>query len=158
MSILTNQTSHRWTGTFDYLKSNQILVFGSNPEGHHGKGAAKLAMKFGAEYGNGFGPQGQTFALCTKNLTPNIEVQFMNRTIAFTKAGERSVAPSFIAYQIRRLYEYALDHPEWDFLVIYANRKSLCGYTSKELAQMFDQRPIPKNVYFHEDFPIQLDL
>jgi hypothetical protein len=35
---------------------NTIFVFGSNPEGRHGSGAAKVAKdKFGAVYGQGEG-------------------------------------------------------------------------------------------------------
>ena len=58
-----------WTGdTITKLEPNYIFVFGSNPEGRHGAGAAKAALKFGAKYGIGRGLQGQTYALVTKNL------------------------------------------------------------------------------------------
>ena len=58
-----------WTGeTITQLEPNYVFVFGSNPEGRHGAGAAKAALKFGAKYGIGRGLQGQTYALVTKNL------------------------------------------------------------------------------------------
>jgi len=48
---------------------NTIFVFGSNPEGRHGAGAAKVAKeKFGAEYGVGEGLTGNAYALPTKDL------------------------------------------------------------------------------------------
>ena len=53
--------------------ANTIFVFGSNPEGRHGAGAAKVAReKFGAVYGQGEGLQGSAYALPTKDLrTPD---------------------------------------------------------------------------------------
>lgn len=45
------------------LLPNDVFVFGSNEAGRHGAGAAKLAMRWGAKYGHGFGMAGQTFAI-----------------------------------------------------------------------------------------------
>ena len=48
-----------WTGTkITSLKNNEIFVFGSNPTGYHGAGAAKSAMKFGAKIKIGRGISG----------------------------------------------------------------------------------------------------
>lgn len=51
-----------------------VFVFGSNPEGGHDAGAAKIAREqFGAEYGVGEGLTGNAYALPTKrvkNMTP----------------------------------------------------------------------------------------
>ena len=48
------------------LKENEIFVFGSNLEGSHGGGAARLAYnRFGAVWGLGTGIQGQTYAIPT---------------------------------------------------------------------------------------------
>lgn len=48
---------------------NTIFVFGSNPEGRHGLGAAKIArLYFGAKYGIGEGFQGKSYAIPTKDL------------------------------------------------------------------------------------------
>ncbi len=45
-----------------------IFVFGSNLAGIHGAGAARTAFKeFGAMYGVGFGLEGNTFAIPTKD-------------------------------------------------------------------------------------------
>ena len=44
-------------------EENTVFVFGSNPEGRHGAGAAKIAKeKFGAIYGQGEGLQGSSYA------------------------------------------------------------------------------------------------
>ena len=54
------------------LKSNQVFVFGSNEAGRHGAGAAKIAnSQFKAEYGVGFGPTGQCFAIPIKDWLIN---------------------------------------------------------------------------------------
>jgi hypothetical protein len=50
------------------LFPHEIFVFGSNYAGIHGKGAAKFALdNFGAIYGQGFGPMGQSYAIPTKD-------------------------------------------------------------------------------------------
>lgn len=47
-----------------------IFVFGSNSAGYHGAGAAaQAARQFGAIHGQGWGLQGQSFAIPTKDLT-----------------------------------------------------------------------------------------
>lgn len=50
------------------LEENEIFVFGSNLDGLHIGGAAKLAHeKFGARMGIGVGLQGQSYAIPTMN-------------------------------------------------------------------------------------------
>lgn len=45
------------------LKENQVFVFGSNMNGNHAGGAARLAVeKFGAIMGQAEGLQGQSYA------------------------------------------------------------------------------------------------
>ena len=52
------------------LRNNEVFVFGSNEAGRHGKGAAKLALQWGAIYYNPEGLQCNTYALPTmdKNI------------------------------------------------------------------------------------------
>lgn len=46
------------------LAPNEIFVFGSNIQGYHGGGAARMALnKFGAAWGKGDGLQGQSYAI-----------------------------------------------------------------------------------------------
>lgn len=48
------------------LGPDDIFVFGSNLAGHHAGGAARVALKkFGAEWGQGVGLQGQSYAIPT---------------------------------------------------------------------------------------------
>lgn len=48
------------------LDENEIFVFGSNKEGRHGGGAARVAAeRFGAQYGVGVGRTGQCYAIPT---------------------------------------------------------------------------------------------
>ena len=48
------------------LEPNEIFVFGSNLAGAHGGGAARVAMdRFGAQWGQGVGLQGQSYAIPT---------------------------------------------------------------------------------------------
>lgn len=122
-----------------------IFVFGSNPEGRHGAGAAKVAKeKFGAIYGQGEGLQGSAYALPTKDL----RVQ-ENR-------GLRSISPSQITENIRKMYQVALNNPDKKFMVAYRNigdKVSLNGYSGNEMIDMFlSAGEIPSNVYFSSEW------
>lgn len=141
-----------WRGKkIAYLKHNQVFVFGSNPEGRHGAGAAKAAMKFGAKYGIGVGMQGQSYAMVTKNLRPNATCRVTGRV--YLKSGECSLTLTEISEQVEWLYTTASKHPQLDFLVTYQHtgRKSLCGYTLIEMLEhCFFNKVVPHNVVFHE--------
>ena len=51
------------------LEANQVFVFGSNQRGRHGAGAALFAHQcYGALEGQGYGLQGQSFAVPTKDM------------------------------------------------------------------------------------------
>lgn len=52
--------------------NGEIFVFGSNLAGIHGAGAAKVALeKFGAQWGQGQGYQGLSYAIATKDKDLN---------------------------------------------------------------------------------------
>ena len=52
--------------------NGEIFVFGSNLAGIHGAGAAKVALeKFGAQWGQGQGFQGLSYAIATKDKDLN---------------------------------------------------------------------------------------
>jgi hypothetical protein len=55
------------TGNIIGIDWNEIFVFESNKAGRHGKGAARLAMRWGAIYGKGEGVMGRTYAIPTKD-------------------------------------------------------------------------------------------
>lgn len=121
-----------------------VFVFGSNPEGRHGAGAAKTArLRFGAVYGQGEGLQGNAYAIPTKDLRVT------------TDNGYRSISPETITASIRKMYACARQHPDKRFMVAYRNtyKRSLNGYTGIEMIRMFlDAGPIPENVWFSEEW------
>jgi hypothetical protein len=85
------------------LKDNEIFVFGSNEAGIHGAGAAKLAReKFGAIGGEGFGLQGKSYAIPTKDydiITLNLNI--INRYVkAFLVEAYRYSDLNFLVTEI----------------------------------------------------------
>ena len=67
-----------------------IFVFGSNPEGRHGAGAAKIAREqFGAKYGVGEGLTGNAYALPTKRIKYITPVKTGRMTFSYGK-GKRA--------------------------------------------------------------------
>lgn len=140
-----------YSGRITVLKPNQVFVFGSNPEGRHGAGAAKVAMQFGAKYGCGRGLQGLTYALVTKNLT----MGFLERStgIRYNISGPRSVSEEQIIYNISELYNVARQNADKEFLIAYSgNGTNLNGYSAVEMAKMFAAIDIPSNIIFEESF------
>lgn len=148
-----------WEG--DVIKTigtNDVFVFGSNPEGRHGAGAAKTAVKFGAVYGKGRGLYGNTYALITKNLTPGY-VEKSTGTV-YEKSGFRSVSKKQIVSNILELYICAYENLDKRFLITYRYeiwpngtlKKSLNGYSSKEMFEMFLYEYIPPNIVFHDSY------
>ena len=129
---------------------NTIFVFGSNPEGRHGAGAAKIAREqFGAIYGQGEGLQGNAYALPTKDLRVK-----ENR-------GLKSISPEQITSSIRELYKVANQNPDKQFKVAYRNTNevSLNGYTGLEMIEMFNAAGVaPSNVIFSKEWFDQLQL
>ena len=156
-----------WSGkVINKLEENEVFVFGSNPEGRHGAGAAKAAMSFGSVYGTGRGlsPNQRTFAVITKNLTANYLEK--KTGILYKTEGYLSVSESQIRENIKDLYDTARTMPEKAFLISYqfetwpngTPKKSLNGYTSKEMLDMFiKDQDIPDNIVFHDSYQKELE-
>lgn len=71
---------------------NVIFVFGSNTEGRHGAGAAKVAKDdFGAIYGQAEGLQGNAYAIITKDLNKAKEAswQYLGKSENWYTPGEK---------------------------------------------------------------------
>lgn len=121
-----------------------IFVFGSNPEGRHGAGAAKIAREqFGAKYGVGEGLTGNAYALPTKDLRVK-----ENKAL-------RSIPKETIIDSIKKLYQVAFEHPDKQFKVAYRNTDtaSLNGYTGLEMIEMFKEAgSIPSNIVFSKEW------
>lgn len=128
-----------YKGNITKLKPNQVFVFGSNTEGRHGGGAALVAYElFGANYGQSRGPQGQSWAIVTKDLT---------------KTRHPSISKSTIITQIQVLYGEARITPEKEYFIAYSGTgRNLNYYTPAEMAEMFSDKNIPDNIVFEEEF------
>jgi len=111
------------------LAENEIFVFGSTRKGAHLGGAARIAVqKFGAIMGNGFGPQGRSYAI------PSI-VGGVNRMISY----------------VDEFIRYAKANPQKRFLVT----KIGCGranYTEEQVAPLFKEAYFVENIILPEAF------
>lgn len=100
-----------------------IFVFGSNLAGRHGAGAALFARQnHGAIYGRGVGPQGNAYAIPTKD--------YQIKTLPLT-----AIAP-----HVKDFIGYARAHPELTFQVTRIGC-GLAGYTDGQIAPMFRGAP-----------------
>jgi hypothetical protein len=108
---------------FPIIPAPKIFVFGSNEAGHHGLGAAKDAVKhYGAVYGVGFGPQGRSFAIPTKDwLIEPLPIEVVRGYVA-------------------RFIEYATQWPQKQFFVTKVGC-GLAGFTEGEIAPLFANAP-----------------
>ena len=98
------------------LKENEIFVFGSNLQGMHGGGAARLAYdKFGAIWGQGVGLQEQSYGIPTMH------------------GGVDAIKP-----YVDEFIEFAKSHPEMTFLVTRIGC-GIAGFRDEEIAPLFNE-------------------
>lgn len=127
-----------------------IFVFGSNPEGIHGAGSAKVAiLQFGAIYGQGEGLQGDSYGLPTTILNYN----------SFGwPPHSRLMTLEEITEHVKKMYDCAKQHPDKKFKIAYRNQpneRTLCGYSGAELMSCFKNAcngEYPENIYFSEEW------
>ena len=111
------------------LKDGDVFVFGSNKEGMHGGGAARVAyQKFGAKWGEGVGMTGRCYAIPTMDGSLDIIRGYVND---FT--------------------EYARSHPELTFLVTRIGC-GIAGWTDEQIAPLFRKASKLDNVTLPESF------
>ena len=116
------------------LKENQIFVFGSNMNGNHAGGAARLAVeKFGAIMGRAEGIQGQSYAIPT--LDEDME----------------KVAEEDLINYLANLRHFANEHPEKEFLLT-AIGTGIAGFDTDYMAYMVLRANLPGNVTIPEEF------
>jgi len=122
-----SRISPKWINS---LEDNEIFVFGSNLSGSHGGGAAKLALKWGAVWGQGVGLQGQTYAIPTMH------------------GGVETIAP-----YVDEFLSFAKKHSDLKFLVTEIGC-GIAGFTVKEIAPLFKAVIVEdlKNVYLPGSF------
>ena len=148
-----------YEGLIGELPENGVFVFGSNPEGRHGAGTARIALlKFGAIYGQGRGLQGKSYGLVTKNLTPKYVEK--STGILYHRHGRCSLSREMIWDNIKELYDFALDNLDKDFYIAFtiSEMALLNGYRSEDMAQMFinaDDGNIPDNIIFSDTYKVK---
>ncbi len=112
-----------------HLEPDDIFVFGSNLEGMHIGGAARVAYdKFGAKWGQGVGIQGQSYAIPTM------------------QGGVETIKP-----YVDDFIELAR---EWDQNTFYVTRIGcgIAGFTDEEIAPLFDEAYDLYNVRLPKSF------
>lgn len=127
-----NSVNKRYGYTPDHINSllpDEVFVFGSNLDGYHGAGAARLAMdKFGAIYGQGVGLQGQSYAIPTMQGGVETIVPYVDEFIAFAK-----------------------QHPDKFFLVTRIGC-GIAGFTDQQMAPLFKDALELENVALPRSF------
>lgn len=109
-----------------------IFVFGSNLAGRHGRGAANFALRnHGAIYGQGWGLQGNSFAIPTKD------------------ANIKTLPLDFIRSYVDKFKEFAVEHPELTFQLTPIGC-GLAGYKHEDIGPMF--KGSPPNVVIPVEF------
>ncbi len=111
------------------LGPDDIFVFGSNLQGSHGGGAARVAFKkFGAIWGQGVGIQGQSYAIPTM------------------QGGVETIRP-----YVDQFIELAR---EWDQNTFYVTRIGcgIAGFKDEEIAPLFDKAYDLYNVRLPKSF------
>src|SRR5687767_9859253 len=114
-----------------------MFVFGSNESGIHGAGAAKFALDHcGAISGIGFGPQGRSFGIPTKNW--NLKVLSLFEISFYTN---RFI--DWINYRV----------PKDSKAKIYVTRIGcgLAGFEAEDIAPIFAPLRNHKNVWLPQD-------
>lgn len=111
------------------LRPNEIFVFGSNLQGYHGGGAARLAMdKWGAIWGQGVGLQGQTYAIPTM------------------QGGTDTIRP-----YVDQFIKFAQNDPERTYLVTEIGC-GIAGFRPEEIAPLFRGAVNVPNVWLPQRF------
>ena len=121
-----NRVTPRW---IEDLEEGQIFVFGSNEQGHHNGGAARIAVeKFGAVYGQGRGLQGRSYAIPT--MAGSLEA---------------------LAREVDEFILFADSHPELTFLVTRIGC-GVAGWRDEDIAPLFARAYSLPNVYLPAEF------
>lgn len=111
------------------LGPDEIFVFGSNLQGSHGGGAARVAyQKFGAQWGQGVGLQGQSYAIPTMQGGVETIKPYIDEFIRFAR--------------------------ECDQNTFYVTRIGcgIAGFSDEEIAPLFDEAYDLYNVRLPESF------
>ena len=116
------------------LEQGHIFVFGSNLSGRHGKGAAKTALGWGANWGQAAGLQGRTYGIPTKDAS-------IRRTLTIEEI--KPFVDDFI--------EFAKIRKDLIFLVTEVGC-GLAGLKPKDVAPLFIKAVDVENIHLPEKF------
>jgi len=121
--------SHRITpDDIEHLGIGHVFVFGSNAEGQHLGGAARVArLKFGAVMGQGRGLQGQSYGIVTMD-------------------GMRT-----LRHEVYEFIDFAKGHPEKTFLVTRIGC-GIAGYKVSDVAPLFADAMDVENIWLPKEF------
>lgn len=141
----------------DTLPDDGIFVFGSNTDGDHCGGAARVALKrFGAVNGQAEGPQGRSYAI------PTMEYVEINAEDQFPEYGKAKVPHEVLLEACDRFILYTSQHPEQTFYVTKIGC-GIAGWKVDEVAQAFVVSlasflvPLPDNIVWPREFYEILD-
>lgn len=111
------------------LGKDEIFVFGSNLEGRHCGGAARVALeRFGAIMGQGVGLQGQSYAIPTM------------------QGGVETIKP-----YVDQFFDIAREWDQTTFLVTRIGC-GIAGFTDEQIAPLFDEALDLYNVVLPKSF------
>ena len=109
------------------LQPDEIFVFGSNLQGMHGGGAARVAYRnFGAVMGQGVGLQGQSYAIPTM------------------QGGVETIRP-----YVDEFIKFAKQHADLTFLVTRIGC-GIAGFRDEEIAPLFADAHNADNIVLPE--------
>ena len=115
------------------LSDNEVFVFGSNLDGFHAGGAARVALdSFGAVWGQGVGLQCQSYAIPTMHGGVDVIKPYVDEFIAFAR-----------------------NHPEYEFLVTRIGC-GIAGFRDADIAPLFKDALEIDNVRLPQSFLVIL--
>lgn len=111
------------------LHPDEVFVFGSNLQGMHMGGAARVARKlFGAKMGVGVGPQGQSYAIPTMHGGVDVIKPYVDQFIEYARQCDQNT------FYVTRI------------------GCGIAGFTDEEIAPLFDEAYDLYNVRLPKSF------
>ena len=110
------------------LGENEIFVFGSNLEGRHAGGAARLARRsFGAIMGQGVGLQGNSYAIPTMQGGVETIRPYVDKFVAFAKEH------CDLRFYVTKIGCGITGFSVWDIAPLFADAEYISIYTRSTL-------------------------
>ena len=127
--------------TKNNLPKNGVFVFGSNPVGINGAGAARVARE---HFGVGSSERMNNTLSKSKKAYGIVTIKYPGL--------KQSVKLTEIYENVGKLYSFALKNPDLNFFIAYDypenNPKSLNGYSRSQLVTAFAHPKIPENIKY----------